>query len=121
MAMEKIPTSQCQLDKSDLVKTLAESLMKAVSFWEKASERDAYSADYTPVYPGAPSGYKPGDTKINWFPDTSKWPLYYQTGTWPPPRGVILNSAMVYKVCKFMTSSCRAHQYPGSFSTSINY
>ncbi|KAJ5702157.1 hypothetical protein N7488_009705 [Penicillium malachiteum] len=105
-----------KLEKSDLVKTLTESRVKAASFWERATERDTYSADYTPVYPGAPPGYKPGDSKVNWFPDTSKWSLYYQIGLWPPPRGVILNTAMVYKVCKFITSSCRGHQYLGNFS-----
>ncbi|KAJ5724092.1 hypothetical protein N7488_002127 [Penicillium malachiteum] len=115
MAMEKMPASQKQLDKSDLVKTLAESRMKAATFLEKASERIVYSDYYTPEYPGAPPGYKPGDTKVNWYPDTTKWPLYYLTSAWPPPREVVLNTAMAYKVCKFMTSGVRAHHYPENF------
>ncbi|KAJ5608891.1 hypothetical protein N7528_009458 [Penicillium herquei] len=56
MAMETMPTSRHQLEKSNLVKTLAESRLKAASFWEKASERIAYSDDYTPDFSGAPSG-----------------------------------------------------------------
>ncbi|KAJ5640597.1 hypothetical protein N7528_000222 [Penicillium herquei] len=116
MAMETMPGSRRDLEKSDLVKTLAESRAKAASFWENASERITFSDDYVPDFSGAPSGYKPGDTKVSWYPDTSKWPLYYRIDKWPPPRGVILNTTMVYKACKFMTGGCRGHQYPGNFS-----
>ncbi|KAJ5928158.1 hypothetical protein N7466_007114 [Penicillium verhagenii] len=87
-------------------------------FWKN---RKAWTPQYKPDYSSAPPGFDPTRPGTG-SPDTSAWPVFDghtrgNSGSWPPPAGVVLGSSLVYDAIKRMPAKMRGHCYPINFAS----